>query len=307
MAAVSTQTAICIAISIPSAIVYILVLIQLIRKNVAGRRKKIRSAFYTLQIAQGVFDLLTQLVYFISVLRWVPPLNQFWWSLREYFIPEMTYVHIYLFLYLRVVDVVCLSLQRFLAICFTHSRLNKGLDSLPVLVILFGEIFLAISFALPVFFCDGYFVDEVSLTTKLSSFSLTKPTLLQNLLHQEWHQFQQSWFPIRCNGNLHWMLCIYSQTCETVPQESSEISFRNELKISLQLSGLILGFTLILFSDNYQIWSTIFSFISPWLILIINKDIRQNLLCVRLKCTIERRLQPSESVVSTATRGARTY
>ncbi|GMT03819.1 hypothetical protein PENTCL1PPCAC_25993 [Pristionchus entomophagus] len=173
MSSVSTQTTICIVISIPSAIVYLLVLTQLIRKNVARRRKKVRSAFYTLQIAQGVFDLLTQLVYFISVFRWVPPLNKFWYSLRDYYMPEMTYVHIYLFLYLRVVGVVCLSLQRFLTICFSHGKLNKLLDSSPALLILIGEISLALAIASPVFFCDGYFEDDVTLSTKMISFSLT--------------------------------------------------------------------------------------------------------------------------------------
>ncbi|GMR32712.1 hypothetical protein PMAYCL1PPCAC_02907, partial [Pristionchus mayeri] len=159
-----------------SIFAYVLVLTQLIRINIAGRKKKIRSAFFTLQIAQGGFDLLTQLVYFISVFRWVPPLNKLWWSLREYYIPEMhiyLYVHIYLFLYLRVVGVVCLSLQRCIAICFTRTKLNKLLDSSPSLLILIGEISLALLFSSPVFFCDGYFQDEESLTTKMTSFSLT--------------------------------------------------------------------------------------------------------------------------------------
>ncbi|GMT32447.1 hypothetical protein PFISCL1PPCAC_23744, partial [Pristionchus fissidentatus] len=173
MPSISIQTAICIVTSIPSAIVYILVLAQLIRKNVSGRKRQFRSAFYTLQIAQGFFDLLTQLVYFISVFRWVPPLNKFWYSLRNYYVPEMTYVHIYLFLYLRVVGVVCLSLQRCLAICFSHSKANKILDSSPSLLILFGEILLSVSFSLPVFFCSGNFVDDVVLTTKITNFSLT--------------------------------------------------------------------------------------------------------------------------------------
>ncbi|EPB78140.1 hypothetical protein ANCCEY_02780 [Ancylostoma ceylanicum] len=86
------------------------------------------TPFHTLMLSQGVADIYSLLTYnFFSGLRVTNLFNDFFWD-NQQFIANFTFVNIYYTLYLRCIGITLISLQRYITVCQSGTRVERKVD-----------------------------------------------------------------------------------------------------------------------------------------------------------------------------------
>ncbi|EPB80243.1 hypothetical protein ANCCEY_00645 [Ancylostoma ceylanicum] len=262
------------AVTIP---VYIRILYVLIRHRTKYR---FSSHFYTITISQGFIDIIGFTCYYTSVnMRSFDKLKPFYWSLNETFFVQWSYMQTYLFEYGRIIGVVMISIQRCSTVSFPNSRFNQTLIRLPPWVFFAFQYTLPILLCLNMFFVEMYFNGPTTLNVVISRKVL------------EGHYLKSALIPL-----IAIIICsiAYGILTRTI-RNNAVHTRRKEIRMSVQVVGLLVALliTCVHFCMQYffnyngmtdwvyamrlftPLWVGLLTFINPWMILIMNREVRE--------------------------------
>ncbi|XGW30562.1 hypothetical protein V3C99_009486 [Haemonchus contortus] len=276
-----------IVVNIVSLPLYLLLIIICIKEV---QHKSPQSTFYIISISQGVMDIMVMVdEFFFAILRFSDLLNEFYWKNHEqYYFATWCFNHTYISMCMRVFGVLLISFQRYISLCRSGHTIEQVINTshrwiLPILqwaipavysipILLFSHASFEGPGHLEVVASPG----EIKNAASLSAIFVTITFILTSM----------------CYGAVLKFL-IKNRSC-------SSAAMQKERRLYIQMLGLFVGFILFLifnivqfvFALHYQdgpiysmrrlfpMISCFFSYVNAWMILILNDDLRRQILCL---------------------------
>ncbi|EYC29388.1 hypothetical protein Y032_0006g2952 [Ancylostoma ceylanicum] len=266
------------------------------------------TPFHTLMLSQGVADIYSLLTYnFFSGLRVTNLFNDFFWD-NQQFIANFTFVNIYYTLYLRCIGITLISLQRYITVCQSGTRVERLIVGLPstVLVILHWSSALVMVAPLMTSF-DVVYDSKQTLNARVPKRSLALANIISVV-----------------SVVVLFLACLFCYAFVIIhilrSKSKANRARRHEIRLSIQVAGLLVAFLLVfiysvgqyILNESRQItllfeWrrfnpivNGFLSCVQPWMCIVFNKDIRRRVIRI-IGC---RRVENQNSLFKSRTSAA---
>uniref|UniRef100_A0A7I4YHB0 G_PROTEIN_RECEP_F1_2 domain-containing protein n=1 Tax=Haemonchus contortus TaxID=6289 RepID=A0A7I4YHB0_HAECO len=273
-----------IGVNVISFPLYSLIIIICIKEY---KHNPSQRAFYLLFISQGLMDTLVMASYFIfGILRLSELLNSLFWTYRDYYVAAWSFNQTYVSAIFRCFGVLVISFQKYISLCKSENQRLQLINTSYRWVSVILQWTVPMVYSIPLLlFSDPTFKGSENMEVLVEHKHITIATSMTAV-------FVTTTFLLCsfCYVNiLKYLINNRFALCQAL---------KRERRLYAQMMGLFVGFVLLfvfyvlmfsfsLRTDNSPIFTMriifplincFFSYINPWMMLILNVDMRRKVL-----------------------------